>query len=257
MGGSLTWKIASASVTGTSHSEKNSHCQDKCFSEVMYGNNLEEYLFCIVSDGAGSALNGGQGAEIACQTARSFFEREIKQSNESVFSKEFIENIIKVVNERIEDVAGLNFSSKRDYACTFLGAIVSIEKSIFFQVGDGCIVAASNGIRGIIFWPEAMLYANMTNFIIDTDVLDHLQICIQNFPVHELTLSTDGLQRLILNFDIMAPHTPFFDRIFSPLKSGTTINEDELSEQLSVFLDTEIINNRTDDDKTLILATRI
>ena len=66
---------------------------------------------------------------------------------------------------------------------------------------------------------------------------------------------TDGLQPLALNYAAKAAHAPFFVPMFRPLRvapSGATVLA-----ALRNFLDSPRVNERTDDDKTLILATRV
>jgi hypothetical protein len=66
---------------------------------------------------------------------------------------------------------------------------------------------------------------------------------------------TDGLERLALRFDTREVHGPFLSPMLSALRHHK--NPDELFASLSEFLNSEKVNERTDDDKTLILATRI
>jgi hypothetical protein len=55
----------------------------------------------------------------------------------------------------------------------------------------------------------------------------------------------------------MAVHQPFFANLFPALRRAE--NEEHLSilnERLAAYLSGDAINGRTDDDKTLLLATR-
>ena len=65
---------------------------------------------------------------------------------------------------------------------------------------------------------------------------------------------TDGLERLALKFNSQTPHTPFFEPLFRALQS--TADVDSLNSGLRSFLTSDSVHNRSDDDKTLILATR-
>ena len=55
MDGSMKWKIASASVTGTSHHSASKSCEDCHTTRVVTGPNGAEILVAIAADGAGSA----------------------------------------------------------------------------------------------------------------------------------------------------------------------------------------------------------
>ena len=65
---------------------------------------------------------------------------------------------------------------------------------------------------------------------------------------------TDGLQRLALDFAGHTPHHGFFGPLFEQLRA---VNDSEsLVEPFRCFLDSDRVNQRTDDDKTLVLAVR-
>ena len=52
-------------------------------------------------------------------------------------------------------------------------------------------------------------------------------------------------------------HAPFFANMIRAVEGSSTIGRDDsLSRSLAAYLDSPTINNRTDDDKTLVLAVR-
>jgi hypothetical protein len=73
-------------------------------------------------------------------------------------------------------------------------------------------------------------------------------------PILDLALLTDGLQMLALNYSEGRVHDPFFRPMFNLLRDSET--GETLEQPLIVFLDSKRVNDRTDDDKTLFLATR-
>ena len=72
---------------------------------------------------------------------------------------------------------------------------------------------------------------------------------------HSLALLSDGLQMLALNYGTKAAHQPFFAPMFASLRKAD--DAQELLVPLKQFLDSKAVNDRTDDDKTLVLATRV
>ncbi|MGA0525444.1 protein phosphatase 2C domain-containing protein, partial [Escherichia coli] len=62
--------------------------------------------------------------------------------------------------------------------------------------------------------------------------------------------------RLALAFETKLPHQPFFEPMFSVLRRTEPSDCEGLSAQLGQFLNSPQVNERTDDDKTLVLATR-
>lgn len=250
------WKIIHASAIGTSHTETNQPCQDSCFADVFKGGDNQEYLVCIVSDGAGSAKFGGEGAELACSTAILAIETFLKRVNVATLDELSVEEWVKDIRRTIYDSAESKNFAVRDYACTLLGAVIAPHQAVFFQIGDGAIVASSGDTQGIVFWPDSGPYANMTFFVTEEDALSHLRVSVTSTRIDEIALFSDGLQRLALSFEQFTPHSPFFDPMLNILRKKNPSECEALDEQLARFLNSSQINERTDDDKTLVLATR-
>ena len=251
------WKIIRASTIGTSHTKSDSSCQDCCFADVITSADNQKYLVVLVSDGAGSAKEGGQGAELTCKTAISSINTSLEKESADIFTEQRAVTWIENIRNVISDKAKADGLSVRDFACTFLGAVIGCSQSLFFQIGDGAIVLSVNDIQGVVFWPESGEYANMTYFVTDQDALSNLRIQISNMSFKEIAVFTDGIQRLALSFEQQRPHPPFFDPMFAVLRKQSPELCDVLSEQLKQFLNSPAVNERTDDDKTLVLATRL
>lgn len=248
------WKVIRASVIGTSHTHTGQSCQDACRADVVGGAEGQDYLVCIVSDGAGSAQQGGRGAELACFTARSSIAASLSRSKQLTASD--VESWVNDVRRVISAAAEENELTDRDYACTLLGAVVGNNAAVFFQIGDGAIVVSSGSALGVVFWPDAGPYANMTYFVTEEDALSHLHVSITHSHVEELALFSDGIQRLALSFEQFTPHYPFFEPMLNVLRKRSPDDSAALDQQLAIFLNSAAINERTDDDKTLVLATR-
>jgi hypothetical protein len=72
----------------------------------------------------------------------------------------------------------------------------------------------------------------------------------------EAALLTDGLQTIALNYQQHTAYEPFFKGLFAPLRTAEEGCSRELSESLAAFLASPRVNEKTDDDKTLVLASR-
>jgi hypothetical protein len=66
---------------------------------------------------------------------------------------------------------------------------------------------------------------------------------------------SDGLQTMALSFAERAAHRPFFLPMFRKLRSARP--GDGLPAALHRFLESPAVSQRSDDDKTLLLATRV
>ena len=86
------------------------------------------------------------------------------------------------------------------------------------------------------------------------NALEYLEVCVWHEPVTALVLITDGLLRLALEFPTYEPYAPFFE----PLLAFTAQQQDEdhARERLAGVLASDRICDRTDDDKTLVVAVR-
>lgn len=245
------WNLVRASVIGTSHVVSGLSCQDDCYAGIF-----QNHLICLVADGAGSTKNGGRGAELACCAARESIETALEGQHLPILDEIAVAEWIHAVRSRICEEAEANALKARDYHCTLLGAVVGPKEAVFFQIGDGAIVASSGSAQGVIFWPESGRYANETYFVTGGDALEHLQVVVTTARIDELALFSDGLQRLALSFEQHIPHVPFFAPMLTVLRKQDAAACGALDEQLSHFLGSPQVNERTDDDKTLVLASR-
>ncbi len=76
-------------------------------------------------------------------------------------------------------------------------------------------------------------------------------------PFDEIAIFTDGLENLVLRKAEKEVHGPFFDSMFRSVRRSTASGMDDgLCRELEKYLGSPPINARTDDDKTLILASR-
>ncbi len=146
-----------------------------------------------------------------------------------------------------------------EFSCTFLGCVLFDSKSIFFQIGDGAIIRDDGNNNFVaVWWPHNGEYSNTTAFLIDDHNLCHLKIAVVEDSVQEVALFTDGLQLLALNNENLSVHQPFFTGMFKWLRMATKEEDIHiLNRKLGEYLDSDVINSRTDDDKTLFLATRL
>ena len=247
----MTWRIVHAAASGTSHTQTGMPCQDDHLAMVHHGS--EEVLVGVVADGAGSALRAEHGAGVACET----IGEHLKNWDQSVcdLTQEILTAWIQDVRQRIQAVAELENLTPRDFACTLLLAVVGGKSAVFSQIGDGGIVIGTVEGYASVFWPDGGEYANMTHFVTDDDALEHLQFARVAAP-DELAMFSDGLQMLALNFGLRQAHAPFFHPMFERMRKSDARACDSLCERLGDFLNSPKVNERTDDDKTLILATR-
>lgn len=249
------WRCLAASVTGPSHAKSGAPCQDSQGTRVLTRGGQETLIACV-ADGAGSAAKSDDGSSLACVTilelATEFFEKH--EGSLEKLDRETAVGWCQEARERLAQLAEKREDKLRDYATTLCVAILGPEKAAFFQVGDGAIVARRTGVMGVVFWPQSGEYANSTTFLTIDQVEQHVEFCEATAPYDDLALFTDGIERLALSFEGQTPHPPFFEPLFKTLRSAP--DPDALSAELAKFLDSESMRNRSDDDKTVILAAQ-
>jgi hypothetical protein len=247
------WGYASASVIGTSHLKTpDETCQDS--NLCAYLPSVDAFVG-VVSDGAGSASHGADGSMIACEVV---LDECAGAGLVDIHSREFSIDVIGSVRNRILSTANGLGLRERDFACTMLVAIIGKERSSFWQIGDGaiCFRLLNESPFRFAFWPSKGEYANVTEFVTDADFLSALNFDSGEYPVADIALFSDGLERLALDFNANEVHTPFLAGLFPYLHRRQEGRLHDMDEQLASFLGSERVNKCTDDDKTLILATR-
>jgi hypothetical protein len=132
--------------------------------------------------------------------------------------------------------------------------VIGRDHALFFQIGDGAIVARAGDDYQTIFWPEQGEYANTTFFVSDETYRERLKVLHAPTSPEEVALFTDGLQNLVLSFSQKKAHAGFFQPLFHALKNDPDNEFSDFSGQLKRFLSREDISARSDDDKTLVLA---
>ena len=252
----MSWHAIGESIIGTAHIQGAKGCEDAIAYERISGE-AGETLICCVSDGAGSARFAGEASRyvttqgIASMVKWVGYDQPVTEFDILVMAEGIYDGLVeKAAAEQCE----LN-----EFSCTFLGVFLNAERSVFFQIGDGAIVRNDgDGLFTPVWWPHNGEYSNTTSFLVDDASFSNLKKLIIDEPICEVALFTDGLQHLVLNNETSSVHQPFFEDLFKWLRR--TSNEQEvqiLKKKLAAYLAGEAINTRTNDDKTLFLATRM
>jgi hypothetical protein len=253
----MTWKHLSLSVTGKSHSDRNEPGQDYCRTGALQFSD-RDFFIGLAADGAGSTTHGGVGAEIACETLYLQILSVIHKGDPiSSITDEEVRAWVTACREAIAARAEGDGQRIKNYACTLIGVVATNDHTLYFQIGDGCIVTSDGTGYHTIFWPEQGEYANTTYFISDDRFLEHIKIEHQVSVPDEIALFTDGLQNLVLSFSTRTVHDGFFRPLFMALRKNPDNGFANLATNLTALLSRDDVNTRSDDDKTLILAVNI
>ncbi len=252
------WRVAQASVIGTSHVSQNTVCQDRLVCRTIETDG-GEVLIAAVADGAGSTTRGQRGAEIACEVFSAQTGEFLKLENVSVASltEEFGRRMIGFLQEKVSAAAAKEGKPLREFATTFIGAVIGKGGAAFYQIGDGAAIFSLSGAPESYRFgiePAESEYVNTTDFVTDEAAGDRLRFAFVEETVEDLILFSDGIFAVAVNYQTMKPHEPFLMPMIAPLRNGGSI--EGLNEKLENFLASPKINEKTDDDKTIILASR-
>ncbi|WP_129780363.1 PP2C family serine/threonine-protein phosphatase [Peristeroidobacter soli] len=254
------WRIAGASSIGTSHAKTGSPCQDAFKCTLFQSQEQGEIVLLVACDGAGSAKFSEIGADLACREFASNLELYIAEGHriealDRLQAREWLDNVVAALNAR----ATTDGERLRDYACTLLAGILSPTHAVFVQVGDGAMVVREGPEEWCyIFWPQHGEYINTTSFITEPESLEKFEFELVANPIHELAVFTDGIESLVLQYATNTVHSPWFNQMIPPVRALAQGGfDDPLSRKLAAYLASEAVCARTDDDKTLLLASRI
>jgi Protein phosphatase 2C len=253
------WRIVGASVVGSSHISGDMPCQDFSLHTLIEAD-VGQVLVAVVSDGAGTAKEASVGSYTACNTFIALVQTFLAEGGRvSSVDRTQVEHWIKEIADTLERKAKQSEHHVREYACTLLAAVVADDASVFLQIGDGAIVTSHGQEDGWswVFWPQHGEFANTTNFVVSENALEVLEVEHAPRRIDEIALFTDGIENLVLHRGTKTAHDPFFNALMKPIRASASIGYDEsLSEKLGAFLGSPAFSERTDDDRTLLIASR-
>ncbi len=264
----MTWRILGASVTGTSHLRMGRGCDDAHFARIT----SNDILLLAVADGAGSASQSARGAAAVVQAAIEEAEAALAKQGELQQQEQWqdvLKDILQAAHMAIQNLLQTEAASNRqgsqeytrqresdqislrDFATTLLITIITRQWIAIAQVGDGIAVAHyDNGAVASFYARPPQHYINETDFITDPAYLSNAVYYIKpSAGLRGIALLTDGLELLATTYPEHMAHPAFFLPFFKFAASS-----DATEEELRKFLGSERVNNRTDDDKTLLLA---
>ena len=247
------WRVIGASVTGASHLKHDLPCQDYQASRLLPCGEGQALLIAL-ADGAGSAENADLGAQLAVEAALQSLESSLRTSEPSSLN---FERSMRLAFESAQQVLfdqaeGDEFPVRS--LATTLTCVAAVDGFITVgQLGDGSVIVRTDEDELVaVTKPQRGEYANETFFLVQEDALENLQVQVLHYPVQGLAVLSDGLMRLALQMPANIPHRPFFKPLFAFAVSAEDM--DAATVQLASFLSSKRVSERTDDDKSLVLA---
>jgi hypothetical protein len=244
------WRWAAASRIGTSHLRSGTRKQD-AYSIAR----LPQGALClVVSDGAGSASHGGQGASLVCRLLTANF-RSWFAVHSRFPDREEVMGWIDELRDRFAVVAHNRGLTRRQFAATLVMLVIKDSEMLALQIGDSAMVGRREGCWEAICWPENGEFASTTYFIVD-DPEVRLRTASLPLAYDAFALFSDGIENVALDHLNAHPHAGFFDPMIRPIDQANESGRlTKLSHALGRYLESPALCERTDDDKTLILLS--
>lgn len=245
------WKAITQSAIGTRHQAVNLPCQDYGAYRLL----SQDILIGAIADGAGSAKNADRGAKIAVEQSLSFLESKI--ATQHLFTEEqaqlLFQELVESARSQLSQTAIQLNGELKDLASTLLVFIATPDAIAAMQIGDGFIVTRSQtGEYELLFQPDKGEYINETTFVTSDHALEAMQVKVLLTESHFICAATDGVERVSLNLSQWQPFPPFFEPLEAYLQE--TQNPEQEDTYLKDFLNSDRLNARTTDDKTLLLS---
>src|SRR5580658_5820755 len=238
MNSAAQWRIAAASVTGTSHTRLGTPCQDYAITKVYQDADKYDVLLVVVSDGAGSAAKAEIGSSIACSTIAEAVEVDLADGGRvEAIDMDVARSWLRMVRSAIATQAEDDASVVRDYACTLLVAVVGENTVATMQVGDGAIVVSDGEGWSWAHWPQRGEFANTTFFATDDRAESQLAFASSKGRIVELAAFSDGIEPLVIQYATQTVFEPFFDKMFPAVRAAKDEGlNDKLSTALAAYL---------------------
>jgi hypothetical protein len=254
----VSWRYVDGFAPGTSHLQTQAPCQDRCACAVVRSRDGAEVFVAVVSDGAGSAVRSEDGAALVCESLVGAASAAVRECSDlDALADESVRSWFLEVRERLRSRARDDGAELRDYAATALLAIASDHQALCAQLGDGGIVVRREPGEPfeVAIWPEGGEYANETFFVTD-DVAPERIVLRRYDRIVDVVAFSDGLQNLALERASRSAYAPFFGPLVATVR-GRADGGDDFRRELVAYLNSEAVNRRTDDDKSLAIACRI
>ena len=252
----MSYRFYYSSVKGTSHEKTNTPKQDNLSVQCCVVNDVE-YLISSVADGAGTAKHSDISSNFICRFLNKRMIEWLQTNEISNFNQDvmyaWIRKFQTIINRFIKIY---KLSSIRDFATTILFAALSNKGNIFVQIGDGAISVGNSAELNCVFHPQKGEYANTTHFATEEKFENNLMFKFVSENIERVAMHTDGIEMISL-VNLETPSLAFFNPFFDCLVDEPNGYNEELSQELSEFLNSERVNKRTNDDKTLVIITKL
>lgn len=251
------WSLSTGRVQGTSHRQTGVPCQDDALSWI---DPQGTSLILALSDGAGSGRLTHYASAVAVRSALFYLKGAVltgKTPDHGLMKEAFIQARTDVHRLYQQQRTAGGTASLRDFASTLVVILVHRETLLLAQIGDGAAVVETATELRCLSPADSREYVNETTFLVSQSALDTVYVHSEDATrITAIAVMTDGVQHLAIGYADNAPYAKFFRPIFSYALSHLEAPVIARNTELETFLDSDLVNAETDDDKTLVVGVR-
>lgn len=253
----MNWRICSSSLQGTSHVASGLPCQDANRQKTVESR-LGNYTILVASDGCGSAKHADIGSDIVASEVVDCIGYWIKKSEVIPDLSELIVFALGHAHQCLARAASRLSVTANELAATCICLVIGPDSYAAAQIGDGVIIAHSNGVCGCLFWPSQE-YANVTHALTGADWWQNIQTInistASNMP-DGWFMATDGIQAISCDYEKKVPVSGFASVLINKFRQLADSTPEVMQTALEKLLQSQRVSSAVSDDKTIILAFR-
>lgn len=184
----MKWNVPYCYIPGSRHLDAGSESQDNVLAKLT-----DDFVCVVMADGAGSVKNGGEGAKLVTNVARSVlvdWNTDIFDMTEDSLREELITEL-KIQLHELAREKDCEFES---FASTFLFFAADGKRFLAGNLGDGLIgVINEQNQAETLLAPENGNFLNESFFVTDDDCINHLRLISGKYSLSNIYfLMTDG-----------------------------------------------------------------
>lgn len=241
------WRSIGAKARGAVHAFDGMPCQD-AFAYVP----LPGHLMAIaVADGAGSASFSKTGADLSVGRAVRYLQNvaDLLLDDHGAWVPA-VRGAFDAARGSLLDRGRAQGVEARQFATTLQVALLGPTACCYGRVGDGAGVGRAGGFLIPLGPAPDNGFVNETEFL--TSPGSEPAVFFHRGPLSDCAIFTDGLQHLAMQLSQWKPHDPFFNPLFEFVR--TCPDADDAQHNLGAYLGAEKFDERTDDDRALVIA---
>jgi hypothetical protein len=242
------WRSIGARATGRARGTHGAPCQDA----FAYASLTDDLVAIAVADGAGSAASSSIGAEVAVARAIVYLTNvcDLLTAGATVW-RAAVRGAFEAARGSLVDLARVRNQPAGDFATTLQLVVASHDACCYGRLGaGGCVGRLEDGALLSLSPTAGYPFVNGASLL--TSATSEPDVFFYPNALSACAVFTDGLEHLAMHLADWRPHRPFF----APLFEFVAVSEHRAGaeHELGHYLRTKRFDERTDDDRTLVLA---